>query len=248
MARVDLGEHSLFQNGGPLSKGSDVVITTTDGVELYLHSLVLTMWSKVLGELVESMDKETLVVTDASADFLLLLGCMYPAPARVHLNQQNVMNILLLADKYHCPDIIDRCVQFLLDTAMPQLDRDSSCNAAEASAKVWSWLGIAQKYNFGTLSVACCKTLGKNFFAWNVSQQVRDVGAFMPRDHLTSQLLIDIIKNIPQNSSEQLPSSAKSEVPAQRLPPTPSNVANWFAAGGYRARPEPLLPAVPLLM
>jgi hypothetical protein len=76
--------------------------------------LVLSLWSEVFRDLLATTDEQRMLLGDSSQDLLLLLGQMYPSPARKPIRETNVERLMRLGDKYHCTDIISTCEQYLL--------------------------------------------------------------------------------------------------------------------------------------
>ncbi|EFJ43410.1 hypothetical protein VOLCADRAFT_106845 [Volvox carteri f. nagariensis] len=83
----------FFSRDGPLGARADVRVLTSDGQELWLHRVVLEMWSRLFLDLIAAHEEEmdamgsssgspfvTLALTDTAADLMLLLSCLYPTP------------------------------------------------------------------------------------------------------------------------------------------------------------------------
>lgn len=71
----------LFSAQHPLSRDSDVVLVSSDGVDLHVHKLMLRLFSRVLADLLE-LNEDRLVLTDNAEDLKLLLIFFYPYPGR----------------------------------------------------------------------------------------------------------------------------------------------------------------------
>lgn len=76
--------------------------------------LVLSLWSEVFRDLLATTHEQRMLLGDSSQDLLLLLGQMYPSPARRPIRETNVERLMRLGDKYHCTDIISACEQYTL--------------------------------------------------------------------------------------------------------------------------------------
>ncbi len=56
-----------FAEGGALARGADVTVVTSDGVELFLHRVILGMWSDFFQDLCEAAAEDLMVSLAASA-------------------------------------------------------------------------------------------------------------------------------------------------------------------------------------
>jgi len=123
-----------------MQRDADVVLQFDDA-ELPSHSQVISLWSEVLRKAARlshrnsSSPRVIPMPGTKSSDWLTVAQFMYPG-GQAELSWKNLKIVLMVADKYDMPDLINRATSWLDRNIKELNDRDDS------RLYIWRWLPL----------------------------------------------------------------------------------------------------------
>ena len=123
-----------------MQRDADVVLQFDDA-ELPSHSQVISLWSEVLRKAARlshrnsSSPRVIPMPGTKSSDWLTVAQFMYPG-GQAEISWRNLKIVLMVADKYDMPDLINRATSWLDKNIKELNDRDDS------RLYIWRWLPL----------------------------------------------------------------------------------------------------------